>query len=139
MVQAAEQSFYEKNCRYVAEIQRILPKTTRIDVRYETFSRKLTPPYQRTLSTEETQEVLRLLQGLSPLQQRGKRYKKYAGAHHLVFFDEGGKSIGSLSMLFVTATPQSATDIRYSADAKMSLPPADFKRLRQIIARTQTK
>ena len=139
MVQAAEPSFYETSWRTVAVVQRILPRTTRIDVRYESFARKAQNPPPYTLNAKETQEVLVLLQGLCPLQQRGKRYKKYAGAHHLVFFDEEGKIICGLSMLTVTASPASATDLRYAADARMSLPPEDFKRLRQIIAQTQTK
>lgn len=139
IVQAAAPDFSQKSSSATTRIQQLIPITTRIDIEYEHFSAKAENPPPYTLSTEEMQEVLAILQQLRPLQKRGMRYVKYKGTHKLVFLDQKGKVIGSLSLISVTATPASATDQKYSADAKHALPLPALNRLKRIITRKTEK
>ena len=133
MVQAAEPSFADKSQQAVAKLQSILPDTARIVVEYHYFSSQYTAPPPVELSNEETQAVLRVLQGVNPLPQRGMRYVRYKGTHRLVFYHANSKKLGHLNMIDLAAQPESTTDSRYAANAEMCLPPDDYKLLRQII------
>ena len=131
MVQAAEPSFYQQNCNSLEKLQKNMQRCVTISVEKHDFrdnSCKVTK-----LNDEECQELLSILSHAKALKVKGKLMAGMAGCTKLVMYDAKGKALESITTWALIPESEAKPPYHYLSLARMSLPDADYKRLRELI------
>ena len=132
MVQAAEPSFYQQNCNRLEKLQKNIQRCVTISVEKHDFrydSIKVTK-----LNEDECKELLTILSHAKALKVRGQIMARMAGCTKLVMHDTKGKAIERITTWALIPESEAKTPYHYYLSlARMSLPDADYKRLRELI------
>ena len=131
MVQAAEPSFYQQNCNRLEKLQKNIQRCVAMSVEKHDFrdnSCKVTK-----LNEDECKELLTILTHAKALKVRGQIMARMAGCTKLVMYDAKGKALESITTWALIPESKAKPPYHYLSLARMSLPDADYKRLRELI------
>ena len=131
MVQAAEPSFHQQNCNKLAQIQKDLQRCVAMSVEKHDFRDNSSK--ETKLNDEECKELLSILSHAKALKVKGKLMARMAGCTKLVMYDAKGKALESITTWALIPESKAKPPYHYLSLARMSLPDADYKPLRELI------